>query len=114
MSDSEDDFVEVSGYQSSDSEWEKISVGYNSSSEEELVPAAPAVPAVPAIPASKGHAWPHEMVASYYQGNPVHALYPSNEVHLLFSKRVLHTISSVDYDRHLRGEVEHTAVTVWH
>lgn len=49
--------MEVSGYQSSDSEWEKISVGYSSS--DELVPTA------------TKQDWPHhEMVTSYYQHAP--------------------------------------------
>eukprot|EP00026_Physarum_polycephalum_P006822 Phypoly_transcript_06875.p1 GENE.Phypoly_transcript_06875~~Phypoly_transcript_06875.p1 ORF type:complete len:366 (+),score=63.36 Phypoly_transcript_06875:318-1415(+) len=70
MSDSEDDFVEVSGYQStgSDSEWEKISAGYSSleeDGEEELITPPPPVPQT-----SKDHDWPNDLVTSYYQHEP--------------------------------------------
>lgn len=66
MSDSEDDFVEVSGYQSSDSEWEKIS-GYSSTEDEAELVVTPA----PAASTKAPQAWPsHEMVTSYYQSPP--------------------------------------------
>lgn len=55
MSDSEDDFVEVDGYQSCDSDgWEKISAGY-SSSEDDIEASTP-----------KPNNWTKELVSSYY------------------------------------------------
>ena len=61
MSDSEDDFVEVSGYKSSDSsEWEKISsAGYSSFEEGDEEGTRETT--------TKGNDWPQDLVASYYQ-----------------------------------------------
>lgn len=83
MSYSDDDFVEVSGYQSSDSDWEKIedySSGFSSGEE-----AAPKK--------QVATSFPQELVQSYYRSpDNAHSQYPSSNLTLPF--RVTYILSS--------------------